>query len=206
MKTVSTPCMPDYHFSSNSPSTYSSAENGTKSSIVSPTATYRIGTLRPDLELLDRGGAKRIGCADQWPLPVVLQQVGQLADGCRLTRAVDPDHQRDLRAIGHRQRAIDRGKHRADLLLHQIAQARSVARPPLDGGDNPIGRGHPDVGRDQHFLERFDGVDVNRSGSAIRLVGAAHDIVEPIDDLLLGAGKTVAEAVQDAHVGIWVIG
>src|SRR5712691_382638 len=35
-----------YHFSSNRPFTYSSAENGTRSSMPSPTPTYRIGSLR----------------------------------------------------------------------------------------------------------------------------------------------------------------
>ena len=90
-------------------------------------------------------------------------------------------------------------KTRADLLLDQIAQARAVARLRLDGGDDPLGRGDADVGRDQQLFERLDGLDVDRPRAPLRRVGAADDLVEALDDLLLGAGEALANAAEEAH-------
>ena len=44
------------------------------------------------------------------------------------------------------------------------------------------------------------GLDVNRPRTSLRLVGLADEVFEAIDDLLLGAGKTVAEPAEDTHL------
>ena len=61
----------------------------------------------------------------------------------------------------------------------------------------PLGRGDADVGRDQQLFERLDRLDVDRTRPLLRLVRAADDLVEPLDDLLLGAGETLADAAKN---------
>ena len=68
------------------------------------------GAVRPDFELLDRRGAKRVGGADQRLSPSRLQQIRQLADRRRLAGAVDADDQHHLRAASRRRPAIDGGE------------------------------------------------------------------------------------------------
>ena len=109
---------------------------------------------------------------------------------------------------GDRDRRVDRGEDAPDFLFDEIAKARAVARPGPDGRDDPIGGGDADVGRDQQLLERVDRLDVDRPAAPFRGVGDLDDLVEPLDDLLLGAGEAVAQAGKDAHgvSGNWVIG
>ena len=95
----------------------------------------------------------------------------------------------------------DRREDAADLLLDEIAQALAAARRLLHRRDDPIGRRHADVGRDQQLFERVERLDVDRPRSALRLVGAADDLVEALDDLLFGAGQALADAAEDPHPG-----
>jgi len=87
-----------------------------------------------------------------------------------------------------------------DFLLHEIAQARAVARLQLDRGDDAVGGGHADVGRDQELLERIDGLDVDGARPLRRRVGAPDDLVEAPDDLLGRAREPLTEASKDAHI------
>ena len=100
---------------------------------------------------------------------------------------------------GDGDRAIDGVEHRADLLLHEIAQAFAAARPRFDGADDAVGRGDADVRGNQQFFERVDRIDIDRPRAPLRLIRAADDFLEPVDDLLLGAGETLADAPEDAH-------
>ena len=59
--------------------------------------------------------------------------------------------------------------------------------------------GHADVGRDQQLFERLERLDVDRPRPALGRVGAADDVVEAVDDLLLGAGEAVANPAEDTH-------
>ena len=152
--------------------------------------------VRPDLELLDGSRAKRVGGANERRLALALQQVRELADRRRLAGAVDADDQRHLRMMGDRDRPIDGGEDATDFLLHEIAQARAVARLCRDGGDDAVGGGDADVGRDQQLFERVDRVDVDGTRPPLRRVGEADDLVEALDDLLFGAGKTLADPAE----------
>ena len=49
------------------------------------------GPLRPDLQLIGGGGTEGISGAQQHLLALILQPVGQLADGRGLTHAIDSD-------------------------------------------------------------------------------------------------------------------
>ena len=142
------------------------------------------GACRPDLELLDRRRAERIGRADERILPFAPDQMGQLADRRGLARPVDADDERHLRPRGDDDGPIDRAEHAQDLLLDQIAQAAAVGRSRLDRCDDAIGRRDADVRRDEQLLERVDRLDVDRPRAALRRVGAADDLVEAPDDVL----------------------
>ena len=159
------------------------------------------GARRPDLQLLDRGGAEGVGGADQRRAAFALQQVGQLADRRRLAGAVDADNQRHLRMRRDRDRRVHGGEHAPDFLFDQIAQAGAVARPRLDRGDDAIGRRDADVGRDQQLFERVDGFDVDRPRALLGRIRAADDLVEALDDLLRGAGEALTDAREEAHGG-----
>ncbi len=52
--------------------------------------------LAPGLQLFDRGGAEGVAGGQHDALALVLQPLGQLADGGGLAGAVDADHQNDL--------------------------------------------------------------------------------------------------------------
>ena len=83
----------------------------------------------------------------------------------------------------------------ADLVLHQIAQALAVARSRSHGGDDPLGRGQADIGRDQQLFERFDRVDVDRPRALLARVGLLDDLFEAADDLLLRPRQAFTKAV-----------
>jgi hypothetical protein len=141
----------------------------------------------------------QISSADERRFAFALEEIGQLPYRSRLAGAVDADDQRHLRRLGDRDRSIDRGKHVADFLLHELAQALSVRRSRLHGADDAVGRCDTDVGRNQHLFERVHRVRVHRARPSCRLVGNPDDFIEALDDLLLGTGKTVAEAAEKAH-------
>ena len=107
-----------------------------------------------------------------------------------------PTIEHDLGTCGHGDRPIDRRKDGADFVLDEIAQARAVRDSRLDRGDDPIGRRDADVGGDQQLFERLERLDVDRTRAPLRLVGLADDLVEAVDDLLLGAGETLADAAE----------
>ena len=79
--------------------------------------------------MLHRRRAKRVGGADERLLPGRLQQVGQLADGRRLSGAVDADNHRHVGMVTIRRRPLDRVEDLPDLFLHQVAEAFTVPGP-----------------------------------------------------------------------------
>ncbi len=92
--------------------------------------------------------------------------------------------------------SIDGGKHAADFLLDEIAQALPVAGARRHRRDDAGGRRHADVSRDQQLFERLDGVDVDRTRPPLALVRRANELVEPRGDLLCGAGEAFAYATK----------
>ena len=134
---------------------------------------------------------------------MVFEKVGQLSNCCRLARAVHADDQGNSRRLGDDHRAVHRREDVQNLLLDQIAQTRAVARFGLDSSDDPIGGGDADVGRDQQLFERLNGLDIDRTRSAFRLVGALRDLVEPIDDLLRRTREPLTDTFKKTHGEIW---
>src|SRR6185295_2282226 len=86
-----------------------------------------------------------------------------------------------------------------NLRSHQLAEALAVARARTDGVQNAIGRGNAQVRADQQLLERVEGLDVHGSRTPLRRVGDTNDLVEPLDELLLGAGETCLQSIEKAH-------
>ena len=58
----------------------------------------RADAVAPDLQLLDRGGAEGVAGGEQDAVILLLQPMAELADGRRLARAVDADHEDDVGA------------------------------------------------------------------------------------------------------------
>ena len=79
------------------------------------TDELRPGSLRPDAQLLDRGGTERVAGDEKHPSPRRRMQRRELADGGRLPDSVDPEHQDDPRAGGGLRRLVAR-EHRLDLV------------------------------------------------------------------------------------------
>ncbi len=156
---------------------------------------------RPDLELLDGGGTKGIGRADERRLAAVLDEPRQLADGRRLARAVDADNHHDVRAMTIGRWDVGGAKNRQDLGLDELAQRRpaAVARP--DGGHDALGRRDADVGGDQRLLERVDGLDVDRTAALLGRIRAPDDVFEFLDELLLRPRQGLLDAIEKPHGG-----
>ena len=135
-------------------------------------------------------------------LPVALQQVRQLADRGRLAGAVDADDQRDLRRRGHRRPADRRrrrprgsraspdraGFRRRATRVLTASMIRSVAATPMSAEISSSSSASI-VSTSTGRLAPFG------------LVGATDDLVEAVDDLLFGAGETLANAAEDTHRG-----
>ena len=95
---------------------------------------------------------------------------------------------------------VDRVEDAPDLALDQLAQAFAAARAVADRGDDLLGGGDADVGRNQQLLERLDRIDVDLSGVRPARVGALDDLVEPVDNLLLRAGQPVTKPIKKSQV------
>ena len=147
----------------------------------------RLGARRPDLELLLRGGAERVGGAEDDAQPVLAELRGELADRRRLARAVDADDEDHGRRRGHVQ---GRGlaEHRRDLLRQRLAEVAELAArlQPLD----QLGRRRDaDVGGDQRLLQPLPGRVV------LRVEGRDRDLLRQRP---ARAAERVAQAAEEA--------
>ena len=117
----------------------------------------RAGALRPDLELLLRGGAERVRGGQHDRAAGLLEAVGELADRRRLPRAVDADDEDDRRRPIERQAllALDRDELGHDLLqpLDELLLARGLAL--LQALHDLDSRRDAAVGGDQRLLDPF---------------------------------------------------
>ena len=118
------------------------------------------GPLRPDLELLPRGGAKRVRRRDDDGAAVLAQPVGKLPDRRRLARTVDADDEHDARPVVDRQRPR-LSEQRLDLLRQRCIELVEIA-PLAQPLDERLGRGHAHVRSDQRLLEPFPRLVVER--------------------------------------------
>ena len=156
----------------------------------------RADAVAPDLELLDRGGAERVAGGEHHAIILFLQPMAQFADGGGLARAVDADHQDDVRArkAPYVQRLGDRGEDLFDLLGEDGAQPALVERLEFLAGDrlaDPLRRGGAEVGRDQRFLDIVEGRGVERL-----LVHKPGDILA---DLVRGFLEAGGQPVEPTH-------
>ena len=107
------------------------------------------GARGPDVELLGRGRAERVGRAQEHALAGAAVGVGHLADRGRLADAVDADDHHDVRAL--RQRRVEVGRAARVALEQQVRDL--VADEPVE-----VGRGDVLVARDAR-LDAADDLD-----------------------------------------------
>ena len=127
----------------------------------------RADAVAPDLQLLDRRGAKGVARRQQDAIILLLQQMAELADGGRLAAAVDPDHQDDVRPrkAPDVERLGDRRQDLLDLLGQDGAQPALVELLEAPRGNrfaDPLRRFGPEIGCDQRFLDIVEGRRVER--------------------------------------------
>ncbi len=157
----------------------------------------RADAVAPDLELLDRGGAERVAGGEQDAVVLLLQPMGELADRRRLARAVDADHQDDVRArkAPDFQRLGDRSEDLFDLLGEDRAKAALVEPLELLAGDgfaDAVRRLGPEVGRDQRFLDVVERRGVERLLRLTRPVRFSATFSAVF-------GEPAAQAVEPTH-------
>jgi hypothetical protein len=165
-----------------------------------------VGALGPALELLDGGGAERVGRADHDLLAERVAQVpGELADRRRLAGAVDADDEDDRRLVAD----VDRVVARAGQLGEQLGQPagerlaadeRALLGFALEPLDHLGGGACADVGVDQRLLEPLPGrlVEVALEQRRLdlggeRLARLAHRVAQ--------AAEETASAIRRAGVG-----
>jgi hypothetical protein len=93
-------------------------------------------------------------------------------------------------------RWVHRGEDPSYLVLHQISKTFAATCASGNGGHDPASSSDADIGGKQQLLKRFNGIDVYLCGAGHLRVSATNDLVESIDDLLLGATQAVAQAVK----------
>ena len=93
-------------------------------------------------------------------------------------------------------------KDAANLLFHHIT--KTVVPASANGGDNPLGRGHADIGRNEDLFQRLNGIDIERPRSTTGFIGGTDDLIEASDELSLGAGKSLTNTAEHTHAMILV--
>ena len=88
---------------------------------------FDIGTARPDLELLDCGGAEGVGAAQDNVAARIGGFLGKLADGRRLARAVDA-HEEHKRRVAAEDLFPALGERARNLLVEHIKHGIGVGK------------------------------------------------------------------------------
>jgi hypothetical protein len=178
------------------------------------------GALCPDLELLLRRRAKRVGGTDEHGAAMLRQLAGELADRRRLPCAIDADHEDHarLRSERKRRRVAEERRDLLDQRLLEVTGDAARLQPPheLRGG------GNADVAANERLLEPLPGFVVGRVEGGGRELGGerlsalrerlAHPAEEPDLLRLVGGRDLVAEELgpRVAHAvaarGCWCCG
>ena len=169
-----------------------------------PALCFTSGMFRrvgPDLELLDRRGAERVGRGEHDRLPGGGRARGELGGRRRLARAVDADHENHARRLpaaptARGLAALD-GQPPGDLRLQDAPHDVLLGRVPAPGlrphgGDELRGRRRPDVRREETFLER-----VERRG--IRLERGLHGAPHLREELRVRHEEPALQAGEDGR-------
>ena len=118
--------------------------------------------------MLDGGGAKRIGGAEQHAAAFAFQMRGQFADGGGLPRPVDADQHDDGGRIFHiGQRAIVGLQNFEQIFADQAAQFAGIAdqfavHAFADALQNFVRGADADIGADERVFEFFEKIGVDR--------------------------------------------
>ena len=153
------------------------------------------GAFAPQLELLDRGRAERVGGGQHHELAFVIEPRGELADGRRLARAVHAGDQHHEGLLGRidGEGLLDRPQHILDLAGDEPADflvaERAVAAVLLHGSRDLARRIDAEIGLDQKILELLQGRGIER------LLGK---IGEPVAELGRGAGEAAGEPPEQS--------
>src|SRR6185312_1297362 len=143
---------------------------------------FGAAALRPYLELLGRGGAKRVGRDQQNALALRSQKGGELSDRRRLPAAVHADHQDDGRFRAERELVGQRQK-----IGQVLFETRDdlIGRPPfflpdddLEAVDDLLGRLDSEIRREQYLFELIPKIAVDRPARLRQGVDRAHPVAE----------------------------
>ena len=155
------------------------------------------------VELLDGGGAERVGRAEQDRLAeLALQVPGELADRGRLARAVDADGHDHRRLVAQVDVVVagagDAGQQLDEALLQRGA-ALDLARGRLllELADDARGRPRADVGHDQRLLEALPRLLVERVEQRGLDLGGQR---------LARLGQVLAQALEEPAAALRLLG
>ena len=156
----------------------------------------RADAIAPDLKLLDRRRAERVAGGEQDAIVLLLEPMAELADRRRLARAVDADHQDDVRArkAPDFQRLGDRSEDLLDLLGEDRRRPRSSRRSNFWRAI--ASRMRCDASGPRSEAISASSISSSVAVSSAALAGKAGEIVgDPLGSLL----KSAAQAVEPAH-------
>src|SRR4030095_9990915 len=83
--------------------------------------------------------------------------------------------------------------------FYRVAQAPACRGLLFDRRDDPSRCRDADVGHDQQLFARVERVDVDRAALARRRFRLRRNLIEPLNDLLLGFGETFANTIEKTH-------
>src|SRR6185369_936296 len=78
----------------------------------------------------------------------------------------------------------------------EIAKAFRPAGAIANGAHDLLRSGDADIGGNQELFERLNRVDVDRAHALFLGIGALHNLIEPVDDLLFCSGQPLAKAIK----------
>jgi hypothetical protein len=120
------------------------------------------GAVRPDAQLVDRGGPEGVARGEQHRIILLLEEMGELGDRRRLARAVDADDEDHLRPGEgvDLERLGDRSEDLLQLLRDHLAD-RILADPALEpfvgeAGADLGGGARAEIGGYQSLLDRVE--------------------------------------------------
>jgi len=122
---------------------------------------------RPDLQLLDGGGAEGIGGTEEDGALFVLEAAGEFADGGGFTAAVDAHHEHDGGRIGDVRRGAFAGlEDFEEVFADEVLQLGGVGELAAvdalaDAFQNFAGGAHADIGGDEGGLQLIEEIGID---------------------------------------------
>src|SRR4029078_9729279 len=87
----------------------------------------------------------------------------------------------------------------ADLVLHEIAEAGSIVRSRSNPFQNAVRRGYAEVCGNEQLSQGVERLDVHGPRTSFGCVRPTDDLVETLDDLLLGPGEAFFDPIEETH-------